>query len=572
MAESSAMAADLADISGASSATRSRALGPFHAVSALALVIMLLLTAGATLFSRSLIRDQEHRLLVERTNEVSQVLTVSIATLTDDLATLARVNAAGGPDAFTEAAKATASTSPGSYALVGKSGAGYVVVAAAGPGIRVGDTLPATVLPAIARADGIRNLVATPVMGTGAQRSLAFAYGLSPGHVVYHVLPLGPVGPPRAASTAPFNELRIVLYAVPKADPSQVLVTSARKLPLSGSVRYEPFKAGATIWLLGVTADRPLIGSLAADAPWTALVIGLIGTALVFMLVETVARRRDAALTLYAGEHRFAESLQRRLLPALPELADLELASRYVPASDVHRVGGDWYDIFVLGTGRIAVVIGDVMGHDVEAATAMSQLRSALRAYAIDSDDPGTVIERLGRMIETFDMAPLVTLIYGLLDPAAADGSRLFRWSNAGHPPPILRLPDGTVHELTEATSPLLGAPGTDRRPREERLLPAGSCLLLYTDGLIEVPGVTMSDSIAQLRGVVAATTRDGSADATCTAVLATQVAENRRDDVAIIAVRLDDAVNRDGTDRSAPASLVTRPHAEVAGRADVGR
>ena len=572
MTESSAMAAHLADISGASSATRSRVLGPFHAVSALALVIMLLLTAGATLFSRSLIRDQEHRLLVERTNEVSQVLTVSIATLTDDLATLARVNAAGGQGAFTEAAKATASTSPGSYALVGKSGAGYVVVAAAGPGIKVGDTLPAAVLPAIVRADGIRSLVATPVMGTGARRSLAFAYGLSPGQVVYHVLPLGPVGPPRAASTAPFNELRVVLYAVPKADPSQVLVTSARKLPLRGSVRYEPFKAGATTWLLGVTADRPLIGSLAADAPWTALVIGLIGTVLVFMLVETLARRRDAALTLYAGEHRFAESLQRRLLPTLPELADLELATRYVPASDVHRVGGDWYDIFVLATGRIAVVIGDVMGHDVEAATAMSQLRSALRAYAIDTDDPGTVIERLGRMIETFEMAPLVTLIYGLLDPAAADGSRLFRWSNAGHPPPMLRLPDGNVHELTEATSPLLGAPGTDRRPRQERRLPAGSCLLLYTDGLIEVPGVTMSDSIAQLRGVVATTARDGSAEATCTAVLATQVAENRRDDVAIIAVRLDDAVDRDDPGRDAPASMITRPHAEVAGRADVGR
>ena len=140
MTESSAMTADLADITGATSATRSSALGPFHAVSALALVIMLLLTAGATLFSRSLIRDQEHRLLVERTNEVSQVLTVSIATLTDDLATLARVNAAGGSGAFTEAAKATASTSPGSYALVGKSGTGYAVLAATGGFPWSGDT------------------------------------------------------------------------------------------------------------------------------------------------------------------------------------------------------------------------------------------------------------------------------------------------------------------------------------------------------------------------------------------------------------------------------------------------
>ncbi|HET7523334.1 MAG TPA: PP2C family protein-serine/threonine phosphatase [Acidimicrobiales bacterium] len=572
MAESSAMAADLADISGGSPATRSSALGPFHAVSALALVIMLLLTAGATLFSRSLIRDQEHRLLVERTNEVSQVLSVSIATLTDDLATLARVNAATGTGAFTEAAKATASTSPGSYALLGRSGAGYTVLAAAGQGTRVGDTLPPAVLPTIAHADGLGTLVATPVMGTGAQRSLAFAYGLSPGQVVYHVVQLGPVGPPRAASTAPFNELRVVLYAVPRADPTQVLVTTASKLPLSGSVRYEPFKAGATAWLLGVTADRPLIGSLAADAPWTALVIGLIGTALVFMLVEAVARRRDAALALYAGEHRFAEALQRRLLPTLPELADLELATRYVPASDVHRVGGDWYDIFVLGAGRIAVVIGDVMGHDVEAATAMSQLRSALRAYAIDTDDPGTVIERLGRMIETFEMAPLVTLIYGLLEPAGADGSRLFRWSNAGHPPPMLRLPDGTVRELTEATSPLLGAPGTDRRPRQERLLPAGSCLLLYTDGLVEVPGVTMTDSIAQLRGVVEGTAGQGSAEATCAAVLATQVAENRRDDVAIIAVRLTEPVDKDSSEREVLASAATRAPAQVSGRADVGR
>lgn len=553
------MAAGRADDSATSVPTQSRFFAPFHAIAAAALVIVLLLTLGTALFTRTLVRDQERRLLVERTNEISQVLSNSITTLNDNLSTLARIHAAGGTAAFAEAAGATAATSRGAYALVGRSGSNYVVLATAGPGLGVGDTLPAAAVPAVTQAIQAHSLVATLVMGAGAQRSLGFAYGASKNQAVYHIAPLGPVGPPRGASTAPYNELRVVLYAVPRVDDSQVLVSTATELPMRGSVRYVPFKAGATTWLLGVTADRPLIGSLAAGAPWAALVVGLIGSALVFTLVEVVARRRDVALTLYAGEHRFAESLQRRLLPTLPALKDLELATRYVPASDTQRVGGDWYDIFVLSPGRVAVVIGDVMGHDVEAATAMSQLRSALRAYAIDTDDPGAVIERLGRMIETFDMAPLVTLIYGVFEPPAEDGSRPFRWSNAGHPPPMLKLPDGTVQELTDATSPLLGAPGTEHRPRQERLLPAGSCLVLYTDGLVEVPGVTMTESIAGLRGVVGATAAGASAETTCATVLAAQLAENRRDDVAIIAVRINPTSSAGSSGRDRPAVQVGR-------------
>ena len=523
-------------------------------------------TVGLAAFAQVVVAHQEKTLLTERANEVNLVLTNSLSTTSSNLATLARDVAHGGTAAFALDAQdqlsATPSTAPAGLALLHPSpGGAFVVVAEAGSGLAVGETVASTQAPAQAMRMALagHSMTATGVYGSGKSRSVGFALAAPGGLVVYRQAVIGPVHPPSQAQSAPFSELRVVVYGSPRPDPNEVLVATTKSLPLHGTVKYVPLMAGATKWLTGVNAVHPLIGTLAAAAPWVVLGVGLAVSVLVFFLLEGMAYRRDLAMRALENEHRFAEALQRRLLPEVPVLVELDVASSYVPGSDNQRVGGDWFDVFNLEDGRTAVVIGDVMGHDEEAAAAMAQLRSAVRAYAAEGGDPSWVVGRLARLVDLFDIAGIVTMIYGVLDPAAPDGSRTFCWANAGHLPPLLRSPDGRTVELSDGNSPLLGAPFVGPRPMAQQRLEAGSALLLYTDGLVESLGENLASSIGRLVGVVERT--DGSSSAElCQAVLREQVSGALRDDVALVVVRTlsgDRAARGAASDRGrAPAGL----------------
>src|SRR5205823_2801760 len=212
------------------------------------------------------------------------------------------------------------------------------------------------------------------------------------------------------------------------------------------------------------------------------------------LVVETVARRRDAALELYQVEHKVAEALQLSLLPNLPELDGLELAARYLASGPGQQVGGDWFDAFPVAGGRCGLAVGDVIGHDVAAASAMAQIRALLRGYAVDGDSPSAVLARLERVVDDLHVTQLVTVFYGLLDAPAPDGSRRLHYSNAGHVPPVLRLPDGAVTSLAGGASVVIGAPIASDYSEDEVVLAAGSTLALFTDGLVEVPGGSLTD------------------------------------------------------------------------------
>jgi serine phosphatase RsbU (regulator of sigma subunit) len=289
-----------------------------------------------------------------------------------------------------------------------------------------------------------------------------------------------------------------------------------------------------------VSAVHPLVGSVADAAPWLALATGLIGSILVFLLLEAMAYRRDSALQALENEQRFAEALQRRLLPTLPLFEGLDVASSYVAGADRQQVGGDWFDVFELPSGQVAVAIGDVMGHDVHAAATMAQVRAALRSYAVEGADPADTVAQLARFVELFGLSAVVTVIYGVLELPGADGSRQFRWANAGHLPPLLRHPDGMVEELSLPSSPLLGAPSTLPRLTGETRLELNSALLLYTDGLVEDGDRDLSVNVERLRSVLA---RASGSDVqhVCSAILDAQLAGSRRDDVAILIVKVTD-------------------------------
>jgi len=250
-------------------------------------------------------------------------------------------------------------------------------------------------------------------------------------------------------------------------------------------------------------------------------------------LLQTVADRAALAIELgrLTDQQRAARHLQRRLLPqALPEIPDLELASRYLPASSDVGVGGDWYDVIALPDGRLGMAIGDVVGKGARAAAYMGELRSALRAYALDGIGPGPALAKLSRFVE-MQGGDMATLLYAVLDP----GDSSLRIARAGHPYPLLVHPGRGPTFLTGAHGPALGM-GADNRFREqESAIEAGSTLLLYTDGLMEP--MRIADAESALAQTLSASPLDP--EALCDNVIARFVRGRRStDDVALLAVR----------------------------------
>ncbi|MEU1707782.1 SpoIIE family protein phosphatase [Streptomyces sp. NPDC005706] len=225
-------------------------------------------------------------------------------------------------------------------------------------------------------------------------------------------------------------------------------------------------------------------------------------------LLEDIARRTGLALDnarLYQRQRAIAETMQNHLLPQMPSVPDLQMTVRYLPAPDASQVGGDWYDAFALSDGATALAIGDVVGHDLEAAAGMAQLRNMLRAYAWSQQKPPSrIVDRLDEAIMPITDVAMATLIFARLT-RTGDGHWELSWTNAGHPPPLLITHDGLTEYLTAGHGILLGTGTGAGRPDATITLPPDSTLLLYTDGLIEAPGRTLDEGMNALRQHAAA-------------------------------------------------------------------
>lgn len=181
-------------------------------------------------------------------------------------------------------------------------------------------------------------------------------------------------------------------------------------------------------------------------------------------------------------EHQIAETLQRSLLPdRIPHLPAVSLSARYVPATSDMEVGGDWYDVIPLRDGLIGLAIGDVAGHGLHAAAMMGQVRMALRAYAVQDPAPATVMAGVHRLVASLPEPEMVTLIYLVFDPDTAT----LRFTNAGHPPPLI-IRGAQSRYVEDGLAPPLGVTPEAEFAESTADLGAGATLLLYTDGLIE--------------------------------------------------------------------------------------
>ncbi|WP_328875780.1 SpoIIE family protein phosphatase [Streptomyces sp. NBC_00287] len=237
---------------------------------------------------------------------------------------------------------------------------------------------------------------------------------------------------------------------------------------------------------------------------------------------------------LYDAKHQLAHGLQAALLPhSLPPLPGIDAAARYLPATQGMDIGGDFYDL-VPAQGQAAAVIGDVQGHNVTAAGLMGQIRTAVRAYTTVGQPPAEVMRSTNRLLIDLGADLFASCLYLRLD--AEHGRAVM--ARAGHPPPLLRRPDGRVRVLDLAGGPLLGIDGSATYQTTQVDLAPGSVLALYTDGLIESPGTDIEDALADL-GRVLAETGDLPLDELADRLLESRaMPRGRIDDVAVLLLR----------------------------------
>lgn len=264
---------------------------------------------------------------------------------------------------------------------------------------------------------------------------------------------------------------------------------------------------------------------------------------------------------LYGREAYIADQLQRAMLPdCLPQPTGVRLASRYLPAAETARVGGDWYDAIPLPGSRVALVVGDVMGHSMQSAAIMGQLRTTVQTLAGLDLPPQEVLYHLDEQAQRLGHDRMATCVYAVYDPIA---HRLVV-ANAGHPPPVMLHGDGRTEVLRVPEGAPIGVGGV---PFEEVELPApaGATLLLYTDGLVESRTRDVWSGIERLRerlGAVGSIVCPPPLDPLCDEVLDILGPGDRDDDIALLAARFDGIAPRD------VAYWFLDPHPQTAGRA----
>jgi PAS domain S-box-containing protein len=273
---------------------------------------------------------------------------------------------------------------------------------------------------------------------------------------------------------------------------------------------------------------RVLVGTGRLDLTAEGSPVRMVGT------VQDITERRE-----YEREHRIAQTLQRALLPReLPDLDGFVFAARYLPAEAGAYAGGDWYDVIPLVSGDVALVIGDVAGHGLEAASVMAQVRMAVRAYALEGIAPTSVVARAHALLRQLHGGrQMVTMLFLVID-----GSTLrARVVNAGHPPPLVVDLEGSMSYATTQTSLPIGVDSTPGFSETEIELRAGSTLVLYTDGLIDRRDLSVDEGLERLKAVAWAQ-RDQTLDELCARLVAALVPDDAPDDIALLCARVEAA------------------------------
>lgn len=336
--------------------------------------------------------------------------------------------------------------------------------------------------------------------------------------------------PVRAGS--PEAGLNLALYFGRTASSGSLIATTDARLPLTGSTATTTVPFGNNVLLLIGSPKGSLAGVWAEFLPWIILVFGVVLSIGAAILTQHFAHRRKAAEILYREQRKTSEDLQHSLLPKrMPAIPGWEFSARYLPATRGAEIGGDWYSVVEIDDTRFAVVVGDVSGHDMEAAGIMAAVRYTIRALATAGIPPNEILARASTELEVVSDTHFATALVGIVDTTAEE----ITVASAGHCPPLL------VHENQAAFLPVevgrpLGLPGSDRPdPVTARFL-EGSMLIAFTDGLIERRGESLDvgmERVAEIGGG-----HSGSPDELVDNLLTTLIGDEREDDIALLVVQ----------------------------------
>jgi len=515
-------------------------------------LIGLVITGVSTVVASTLNEHNDHRLLEVQTRQAKELLSATIVQLQAPLTDALDVAIATSGDAADFASTLASAVGPRGLfvdaSLWERRGAGYAPVAAIGTTRALGPSSLAESF--VGRAARSTTFLVQPVVH-GTSERIAYAVGRRTDSR-FVVLAERAIPSDRRVSiesNPAFSNLDYATYlgAVTAADLATTDV-APHDLPLSGDVVTATIPFGDTSLTFAAQASAPMGGTLSEDLQWIVLVGGMLVTAVATIASEQVVRRRHAAEfdaakisglyaqldELYGEQRTIAETLQRALLPAgLPTIANLEIASRYLPGARGVQVGGDWFNIIAIDDHHVGFAIGDVSGKGVSAAAVMARLRFTVRAYLLEGHAPNVVLELCSSQLDVTNDAHFSTALVAVVDLE----EHSVTLASAGHLPPLVISPT-EAHYVDTPIGPPLGMRCSTYLSTTLVIAP-GSTLLAFTDGLVERRGESIDAGLGRLAHHALNTT--GALD-----YLLTQLVEcgssdhvgGFDDDVAIVAMR----------------------------------
>jgi serine phosphatase RsbU (regulator of sigma subunit) len=319
----------------------------------------------------------------------------------------------------------------------------------------------------------------------------------------------------RVANNSAFSDLDYAVYLGRSQRSQDLLVTSLTHLPVQGDHAAETVPFGDTHLTLVVSPRGALGGTLPQRLPWLIGAAGvLLASGAAALTVRLIQRRRDAERLarrldhaaaenrrLYAEQRDIAQTLQHALLPeALPRIRGAETSARFEAGEQGADIGGDWYDVIPLDDRRLLLVVGDVSGRGVRAASTMAALRYAIHAYAAQNDPPATILAKLSRLISVKEGGRLATILCSVVDLE----TREVTITSAGHLPPLL-ISNGQSRYVHSEVGLPVGVDGQASYTSTTVTAPQAATFLVFTDGLVERRGESLDDGLARLQQAVTA-------------------------------------------------------------------
>lgn len=486
-------------------------------IPAIVLVVGLVVTGVLTWLSAIQYSNTEAHLLRLRARDAATVITEVVPAVQTPLASASALADATGGDRtkFMQFMAPYVGTGPGTEfvsASLWRVGAGTSVPVAVVGAPPVLSSTPGLASNFLVRASRSSTLSVIGLL-RGPTPRLGYGFtgvGVKGPYAVYGESPLPKDRYSAVQSNSAFSDLNYAIYLGKSRRVDALLVTSARRVPLTGRPAAVTVPFGDSFFTIAVSAKRSLEGFLPQRLPWGIAIIGALltlgATVLTGRLV--VQRRHAEALALrleevadenerlYTEQRGIAQTLQRALLPdVLPDVPGLQVGARYEPGVQGVEIGGDWYDMIVLDDRRLLLVVGDVSGRGLRAATTMASLRYAIHAYAAQGDRPESILSKLSGLLSVRSTGQLATVLCAVVD--GATGS--VRIASAGHLPPLLIT--GGRRELVQTP---VGVPvGIDPDPSyssTEVHADSGATLIAFTDGLVERRGESIEVGLERLR------------------------------------------------------------------------